>query len=128
LHLQESNRQQADHICHKLARIGCTVVASSRSRTVHQFSTDEIELLAEMEHERWMAERRRDGWKWGLVRDPDRKVSPYLISWHRLPEDVREIDRQAVRSIPRLLSLVGLVAAPISEANASQSATDKEEN
>lgn len=128
LPLQESNRQQADHICHKLARIGCAVVTASKPHTLHEFSTDEIELLAEMEHERWMAERRRDGWKWGPVRDPDRRVSPYLISWHRLPDDVRETDRQAVRSIPRLLSLVGLAAASISEANASPGPMGKENN
>jgi hypothetical protein len=87
---------------------------------VHEFSADEIELLAEMEHERWTAERRSHGWRWGPRRDPEDRASPDLAGWSELPEAVKELDRQAVRSIPRLLSLVGLLVAPIGEENKSQ--------
>ena len=60
-----------------------------------------------MEHERWMAERRADGWMLGAARDGDHKISPYLVEWHELPEEARKLDRQAVREIPSILSLAG---------------------
>ena len=69
-----------------------------------EFTKDEIETLAEMEHGRWCAERYSDGWKWGDQKDVDKKISPYLVSWDVLSDDIREYDRQAVRKIPELLA------------------------
>lgn len=116
--LKESNREQADDICKKLRSIGCTVTAANRHR-IHEFSAEEIELLAEMEHERWMIDRGAKGWKWGPHRDPVQRASPDLVGWHELPENRKELDRQAVRSIPPLLATIGLGIARIDDAGSS---------
>src|SRR3990172_861127 len=55
--LKESNRQQADHVGHKLRVVGCGV----RSLTdwlgpLLRFDKEEVEALAEMEHDRWVAD------------------------------------------------------------------------
>ena len=107
--LRESNRQQADDVFAKLRRIGCTVErVTGRAVALMEFTEDEVEVMAEMEHGRWNAERLTDGWAWGERRDPEAKISPYLVPWSQLPEDIREWDRQTVRRIPEFLAAVGL--------------------
>jgi hypothetical protein len=108
-YLQESNRQQADHIAEKLRHIGCTIHKAGGSDVpLVEFTQDEIEVMAEMEHARWNAERLVDGWKWGEKKDVTKKTSPYLVPWSQLPDDVKEWDRDTVRKIPEFLAKVGL--------------------
>jgi len=108
-YLRESNRQQADDISKKLQRIGYSIYrVSDRAINRMKFTRDEIETMAEMEHERWNAERFEDGWKLGKTKDVTRKISPYLVDWTGLPEDVKEWDRETVRKIPEFLAKVGL--------------------
>jgi ppGpp synthetase/RelA/SpoT-type nucleotidyltranferase len=107
--LKESNRQQADDILRKLKRIGCDIVKPvDRPVAQMEFTKDEIEIMAEMEHGRWNVERLSDGWRWGEKKDVDKKISPYLVGWDQLPENVKEWDREPVRAIPKLLESVGL--------------------
>jgi len=108
-HIKESNRQQAEDIFVKLYRIGYAATkVDSRPVSLKVFTDEEIEIMAEMEHARWNDERLRNGWKPGKTRDVAKKVSPYLASWSKLPEDIKEWDRQSVRNIPGLLASVGL--------------------
>jgi ppGpp synthetase/RelA/SpoT-type nucleotidyltranferase len=107
--LKDSNRRQADHIHEKLRRIGCSLNPKKGSGgDLFPFSPEEVEILAEMEHGRWVVERLRSGWKWSAQRDVARKTSPYLVAWKQLPEQVKEWDRVTVRKIPQFLSEVGL--------------------
>ena len=104
---RDSNRQQADHIPVKLRAIGCRAVRGNVPGTpVSGFEDKEVELLARMEHERFVAERLLAGWTVG-PRVPEHRTSPYLVPWDDLPEDIRERDRNAVRQIPTLLARVG---------------------
>ena len=106
--LKDSKRQQAADMAAKLARIGCTIgPVTDGEPAPFAFSDDELELLAEMEHERWMAERLQAGWTIG-ERDPDKKTSPYLVPYDELADEVKEWDRRAVRPIPEVLALVGM--------------------
>lgn len=107
-HLRQSNREQADHIFEKLDAIGCTAHLTGDGRVdLVTFTDAEIELMAEMEHDRWVSERVADGWTSG-ERDVARKTTPYLVGWEELPDEVREWDREPVRRIPELLAGVGL--------------------
>jgi ppGpp synthetase/RelA/SpoT-type nucleotidyltranferase len=105
---RNSNLQQADHIGEKLRRIGCVAVPKATPGSPAKFTRAEIEEMAELEHGRWTAERLLAGWTWGAKRDPARRTSPYLVAWKELTDDIQEIDRQAVRRIPRVLARVGL--------------------
>jgi voltage-gated potassium channel Kch len=108
-HLRESNRDQANHIGQKLAAVGYGVVPLTEwDASPVAFTPEEIEVMARMEHDRWLRERRAAGWKY----DPgpkqiDRKTTPYLVEWDRLAEDVRELDRNTVRELPRFLARAG---------------------
>jgi hypothetical protein len=106
---KESNRQQADHIFDKLHRVGCTAhKVTNREIVLIEFTEEEIEIMAEMEHARWNDERLRNGWKLGERRDVTKKASPYLVPWPKLPADMKEWDRHTVRKIPEYLAKVGL--------------------
>jgi hypothetical protein len=107
--LKESNAQQADHIFWKLRLINCrSEKPAGRDPVLLEFTGDEVEYLAEIEHGRWNAERLLEGWTWGERKDLVKKTSPYLTSWAALPEEVKEWDRETVRKIPAFLAKFGL--------------------
>lgn len=105
--LKESNRSQADHIGTKLRAVGCGIEVSTdwREQPI-VFNDAEIELMARMEHDRWLQERQRGGWKSGPKHIGKRR-SPYLVPWDELTEDIKERDRAFVRNLPRFLAGVG---------------------
>lgn len=107
--LQGSNRDQAADIGTKLRAIGCGIAPAEGTRVVVTFTPAEIERLAVLEYERWVAERRASGWTAGPVRDVERKITPHLVPYEQLPEEIREYDREAVRAIPEVLAEAGLV-------------------
>ncbi len=108
--LRESNRDQAGHIGVKLREVGCVLVPSSDGPDDVTFSFTETEIgrLAVLEHDRWVAERRRNGWTFAPgERDVEQKTTPHLVPWADLSEEIREYDRVAVREIPQFLARVG---------------------
>lgn len=108
-YLKESNRQQADHIVEKLLKINCdTRPVLGKKPFLVNFTDDEVEVMAEMEHARWNVERLLDGWKWGEKKDVVKKINPYLVSWSELSEGVKEWDRETVRKIPDFLAKAGI--------------------
>lgn len=108
-HLRESNRKQADDIRRKLESIGCRIVPLAEAGAVSfEFTADEIERLAKEEHDRWVKEREAEGWRPGPKKDIVHKLSPWLVPWEQLPEDVKDYDRNAVRAIPLVLAAAGL--------------------
>jgi hypothetical protein len=68
---------------------------------------DRIEQLALHEHARWMAERQRNGWTYGEVRDNARKRHPLFVDWALLSEVEKNKDRDAVRNLPSLIERAG---------------------
>ena len=103
--LKRANLAQAEHIGTKLESINCTVTPESETAPAFAFKADEIEQLAQMEHERWMAERRAEGKVYGPVREGNQH--PDLVDWQYLSETAREKDRDAVREIPAILQEAG---------------------
>jgi hypothetical protein len=107
--LKESNRLQADHINVKLDSIGCGItILPDWPEPLFKFSPEEIEKLAEIEHKRFVEEREADGWTLADKKNIEKKESPYLIDYDKLPEEIKEYDRDAVRQIPAILARVGL--------------------
>ena len=107
--LRNSNRAAADHVDVKLRAIGCARVKKEEippDTPIFDFTREEIELLSEMEHRRWSADRFLSGWTLG-PRDDIRKTRPNLVLWEQLDEDGREKNRQQVRALPAVLALKG---------------------
>jgi hypothetical protein len=107
---KDSNRKVADHLGIKMRGIGCEIVDKNDPRPSVVFSTEEIELLSELEHRRWSADRSLAGWTYGEQKNSKTRKTPYLTNWHNLAEEVKDFDRNVVKSIPEILTLVGLKA------------------
>jgi Trk K+ transport system NAD-binding subunit len=107
--LRESNRAQADDIGRKLSAIGCDLAAAAEpGGEPFAFRSEEIERLAEMEHERFVEERLAAGWTHAPgPKNLERKTSPHLGPWAELDEPTREIDRETVRGLPAFLGGIG---------------------
>ena len=108
-HLRTSNREQAAYAENILRKVGFGVRNASGKKVKRpKFTKKEIELMAEMEHGRWTVERLGNGWKLGPERDAKEKISPYLVSWRKLPEAIKDYDRAAVQEFPEVLAKAGL--------------------
>ena len=105
---RNANRDQVNDLGNKLKVIGCTILEDLELNESAGFTTEEIDQLSQMEHDRWVQERQAQGWTYGPVRDNARKIHPDLILWADLTEDAKEKDRVMVRNIPHALGRVGL--------------------
>jgi hypothetical protein len=102
---KESNRAQAREIGERLAAIGCIMVPAFDPALDFAFDDDEVQLLARLEHERWMGERTAQGFEFGPVRGE--RTRPDLVPWDRLSDEARMRNMQAVRRIPGMLDRAG---------------------
>lgn len=107
--LKESNRCQADRIGSKLKSIGCRIAPiTDWEAASFQFTSEEIEWMAQMEHESWMTQLISEGWKYAAgVKNPAKKTHPDLLPWSELPESEKVKNRTAVQEIPRFLARAG---------------------
>lgn len=44
-------------------------------------------------HEKWLLDKQKDGWRYGPVKDPDKKEHPSYVPFDRLPPDEQAKDR-----------------------------------
>lgn len=106
--LRESNRRSADHIMDKLRAIGCDLIpVNDWGIKPFEFTPDELERLSIMEHDRWVRERQLQGFRYGEKKDIDKKITPYIVSWEKLPDEIKEYDRNVVRGMPAFLAKEG---------------------
>jgi uncharacterized membrane protein len=103
--LKESNRAQAREVGEKLAVIGCLMVPAFDPALTFAFTEEEVQLLARLEHERWMAQQLAQALLHGS--GPQDRSHPDLVPWEELSDEARAKDVQAVRSIPVILASVG---------------------
>ena len=48
--------------------------------------------MPEQQHEAWREDKRRDGWVYGVVKDPAAKTHPCMVPYADLPESQRRKD------------------------------------
>jgi len=105
--VREWTRRQADHIGEKLAAAGYDIVPLADLDGIPvEFTPGEIEIMVRMERERFVSERRAEGWTDGPL-DPAKKKSPHLGAWEDLPPDIQEYVRRTIRRMPGLLAEAG---------------------
>jgi hypothetical protein len=120
---RRANRRAADHLPAKLWTIGLREPGGSPDAFAvdphsHQnviapcaASTAEDALLrrlSRIEHDRWSAERRLDGWRFGEVRDDARRIHPKLIPF----DDPRFTDEDIEKDADQVRFLFGHVVRP----------------
>jgi hypothetical protein len=112
--LRESARRQAIDFQQKIKRLGYTITPSLEAEPKpFVFGMDEVEQMAKMEHDRFIAERLGAGWVFDETRNVKQRRSPYLVCWGCLSGPVREYDREAVRDFPLVLAREGYSIRPM---------------
>ena len=107
--IKENNRRQADSIPEKLLLVRCGFDAGDTPYpTLEEFTPDEILLLAQNEHIRWMEDKIRSGWEKGPDRNNVKKIHPCLVDWEKLPQEEQQKDIDVARNIIPLLKKAGL--------------------
>lgn len=119
---KDSNRQQAQMIPIRLRTIGIYLrkIESPSGLTPEKkviLTDEQVEFLAQQEHERWMSEKLRKGWIYGSRNIP--MHNPCLVPWNNasfsetelnngyLTEEEKKKDRQTIRKIPDFLAKAG---------------------
>jgi hypothetical protein len=106
--VRQSNRRQAMAVRKVLASVGCRLEPQRDwCEDPIGFSEDEIKLLARIEHDRWYAERRAEGWKKGPKKDPDRRTNPMLDPWDELDNAAKEQAGEDMSTLSFALAEVG---------------------
>lgn len=107
--LQNSNRKQVTFYEPILKRVGLSIRKADQPKLIiikETVSSEEYDLLAQLEHARWNAERLLDGWKYG-IKDIEKKLNPYIVSWEKLDDATKKYDYDPVDNIPVLLAQIG---------------------
>ena len=105
---RESNRRQADAHTKHLESVSCGFAPAKDDPPCQvELTAEEVESLAQLEHERWWAQKRSAGFVFGPERSDTERTHPSMVSWEELSEDEREKDRQAVRDMPKRFADAG---------------------
>ena len=103
--LREANRHQADYIPVKLRVLGYDPPKSVPAEDL-KLSPEQLDLVAELEHRRWMAAKRLAGWRYTSGhKDVAKRIAPTMVGWEALTEEEKEKDRDTARELPRLVQM-----------------------
>ncbi len=127
--LKAQNREFVRDIPDKLARAGYIMTPARSDEPPFSFPGEDLELLAEQEHNRWLQAKLAPGWRYGPENDPIAKTNPCLLPWRNLsdnelrglfgenaldfigrellPDEEKEKDRELVRAIPLIVEKAG---------------------
>jgi class 3 adenylate cyclase len=115
--LRDECRAQAADLPNKLFFLGFDLVPSHGiSPWEIKISPEQIEELAKREHDRWMAERQRQGWEFGSDHCNARKHDPCLIPWNELKDEDKQTDRDKISQIPKVIERAGFRVRKIARA------------
>jgi hypothetical protein len=128
---KDQNRQYAFDIPNKLARAGYVMIHARTNEPPKIFPDTDLDVLAEMEHNRWTKTKlaQPGNWRYGKPTDKSNHIHEDLLPWcaateeelaqvfsptelaaigcDELPNEEKEKDRELVRRIPYILGRVG---------------------
>jgi hypothetical protein len=109
---QQGNREQADAISRQLTAVLWHTTGIADWDDLAELPTQDVEVVAQLEHLRWATAYTAAGWRYGPLRDEPGRLHPDLVPWAALSEESREINRAFVRARPALLGRVGRALEP----------------
>lgn len=110
--LRQTNLEQADDIAVKLRLVGLWFRESRGGSATTGLTGEQIEMLARLEHDRWSAQKRRQGWIASTGGDRSSRNNELLLHnclfpWEELTDEQKELDLASVRAIPAVLAAAG---------------------
>jgi len=104
---KEANRTNVRTVPQKLAAAGYIMIPSRSNQPALKFPGDDLEKLARLEHDLWMAAKIDAGFTPGKPTPKSPKRNEYLVDWKSLPDKIKQIDRDLVKGIPQILARAG---------------------
>lgn len=113
---RESSRAAADHALIKLAAIGKTLqqvrVATKNAAPLVAPNSPEETRLAQMEHNRWLAERLMTDWRYAAIGEDkdvvaakkEQRLNQTITPWENLSPEERDKDVRQVRTVLRAIA------------------------
>ena len=94
---------QIARICHETNKAYCETIGDNSQKSWEQaetwqkdsaiegvyFSIENPSASASAQHDAWLADKKRLGWKYGQVKDPSKKEHPCFVSYEELPIEQR---------------------------------------
>ena len=115
-HQKEMNRALVRDIPNKLAAFGYAIVPMRNNAQPVEFLITELKEMAILEHERWMDAKLKDGWKFAIQTNKEKKLHALLVDWERLPKEAKDKYLSVVsENIPRLLKEAGYTIVKLSQ-------------
>lgn len=92
--------EQIAKICHQANKAYCEALGDTsqvdweqapewqRQSAINgvKFNLDNLDAPPSASHDNWLAEKLADGWKYGEVKDVEKKEHPCCVSYNELPE------------------------------------------
>jgi len=116
--MKESNMmtEQIAKVCHEVNKAYCEALADNsqpdwkdapdwqKESAINgvKFHLDNPEAGPDASHKNWLEEKEKDGWKYGYIKDPEKKEHPCFVSFDKLPKEQQAKDfifRQIVHSL-----------------------------
>jgi hypothetical protein len=104
---KDANRNNVRTIPQKLAAAGYVMTPARSNETPIEFPGPDLEKLARLEHELWMEAKINEGFTRGRPTKEDPRKNEYLVPWEEVPPDIKQIDRDLIRGIPKVLAKAG---------------------
>ena len=97
------NTTQVARVCHETNRAFCATIGDNSQKPWEEaeawqresavkgvaFALDNPTAPASSQHDAWLADKLRDGWKYGPVKDATRKEHPCIVPYDQLPVEQR---------------------------------------
>ncbi len=99
------NRKAGDHLVTKLRALRAQLVTLKVEVDVNvnsdklAIAPDIIDILAQVEHRRWMACHYLEGWQYASTRNDAARTHPDLVPWNKLSELAKKYDRNQINLI-----------------------------
>lgn len=93
--------EQIAEVCHETNRAYCRTIGDASQPSWNEapewqrqsaingvkFHTEHPEAKPSHIHEEWLKEKERTGWRYGPVKDPEKKEHPCFVPYDQLPEE-----------------------------------------
>lgn len=88
---KESNRRAVRSVAEKLKAVGYIMIQARSNEPPFDFPGEDLEFLARMEHDRYMAAAVADGWQYGPMDDDAQRTKASLLPWEEMcDEDIED--------------------------------------
>jgi hypothetical protein len=135
---KESNRNAVRSIAEKLKSVGFLMLQARSNEPPFDFPGVDLDLLVQMEHDRYMRDAIAQGWRFGPESSEVEKTNPTLLPWKdmteaviqerypdifdkiglaELPEHEKEKDRVQIQGYPEILKRAGYTIVKLRRSN-----------